>query len=309
MPQYSRYPSSTQRQPMLSKTQQSRLAPSRPQRRPLKPGLWMVVVGIILLISCTGYFKHVSAEAAASRTAQALSMQHATTRSQRFSQQLSSLETANPAIDVSVAIHSSLLGQQYFGIPGDYDGASTGKLITASDYLHHVEVGTASLSQQIDGESAQDWLQAMIVNSDDTAWSVLNTFLGHPDLARYASSIDLSHYNPTTNTFSAGDIASLLVKLQSGSLLNPSHQRLLMGYMKVANYRQYMVPAIPAGYTIYHKVGLDEDNVHDAAIIEHNGQSIELVIFTNGNGTYNWDARASLIQTITSDALTAYLPE
>jgi beta-lactamase class A len=270
----------------------------------------IVVVGFFAFISLSGYglwAQHASAEAAASRASQLLALHQAQARSTLFQKQVAVIMGDNPADNISVAVHSDLLGAQYFGTPGDYDGASTGKLITAADYLHHVDEGSASLKQQIDGQSAQSLLQAMIVNSDDTAWATLNDYLTHADLSTYASTIGLSNYDPTTNNFSAGDIADLLYKLQSGQLIKPAGQQLLLGYMKVANYREYMIPAIPAGYTAYHKVGLDNDNVHDAAIISHGGNSIELVIFTNGNGTYDWPDRALMMQQITKDALAAYL--
>ena len=76
--------------------------------------------------------------------------------------------------------------------------------------------------------------------------------------------------------------------------------------MKQANYRQYMVPAIPSYDTIYHKIGLYNDNVNDAAIITGDNQVISLVIFTNGNGTYDWPDRAILMQQITKAFLTYY---
>jgi beta-lactamase class A len=81
----------------------------------------------------------------------------------------------------------------------------------------------------------------------------------------------------------------------------------MMKYLGEANYRQYIVAAVPAGDKVYHKIGIDNDTINDAAIITSNNEYLVLVIFTNGNGSYDWSSRQQLIQTITKDAVQAYL--
>jgi beta-lactamase class A len=146
----------------------------------------------------------------------------------------------------------------------------------------------------------------MIVISDDNAWEALNTKLGYDNLQAYAATLGITDYQAYNNVLSSGDVAIVLQKLWDGELLNSAHTQQLLGYMKQANYRQYIVPAIPADDTIYHKIGLYQDNVHDAAIITHGSQAFAIVIYTNGNGVYNWPGRATIMQDITKAALKAY---
>jgi beta-lactamase class A len=294
---------------MLYRNQASYRRPNTSQPNPGRLKLRIVAVAI-LLAAFSGHSlwsKHVSAEMVASKQADAAAAVAAEKKSAIFAHQVDELIAANPADDVSVAVATSDGEVQSFGQTSTFDGASTAKLLTAADYLHHVDQGSATLKQRIDGRPAQDWLKTMLVDSDDTAWAELNDYLGHSDLTRYAESLGFSDYNADDNTFSAGDMASLLQKLYDGKLLNDSHQSLVLGYLKQANYRQYIVAAVQRDETVYHKIGIDEDVVNDAAIIANKQHYFTLVIFTNGHGTYNWDVRAQLMQSITKAAQTAFL--
>lgn len=271
------------------------------------PGTWLVVLVLIMLGGHVLWSKHVSAENLAAHQAQTEAAADAKRKASIFSNQVSALLAANPADTIGVATFSSSDGLQTYGITTPFDGASDGKLLTAADYLHHVEQGKASLQQDIDGQTASYWLKIMLVNSDDTAWAELNGYLTHDDLAAYASSIGFANYDPTINTFMPSDAARLLQQLYTGQLLNSADRSLMLGYLAEANYRQYIVPAVPSSDKVYHKIGLDGDEVNDAAIITSGQKYLVLVIFTNGNGSYNWDARAQLMQDITRDAITAYL--
>jgi beta-lactamase class A len=130
--------------------------------------------------------------------------------------------------------------------------------------------------------------------------------LGFNQLQFYANSVGLSSFQSVANTVTSNDMATLLEQLYEGQLLNSINTQLLLSYMKQANYRQYIVPAVPSDDTIYHKVGLYEDNVDDEAIIVNGKKAFAIVIFTNGNGIYNWPARAQMMQQITGSALAAY---
>jgi beta-lactamase class A len=266
---------------------------------------------IVLLVIALGghviWSKHVSAEKLAAQQLKAEELADDERKENTFANQLNTLLAGNPADTLGIATASDSDGVQSYGVNSPFDGASVGKLLTAADYLRHVEEGTASLNQDIDGQTAGYWLKIMLVNSDDTAWAELNDYLTHDNLAAYADSIGFTDYDPTVNTFLPSDVAGLLQKLYSGHLLNSADRSLMLGYLSQANYRQYIVPAVPKGDQVYHKIGLDEDEVNDAAIITSGQKYLVIVIFTNGNGTYNWDARAQLMQTITKDAIAAYL--
>ena len=214
----------------------------------------------------------------------------------------------NTNIDMSVSLIDLGNGQSaHFGDSSPFTAASVEKVLTAAYFLHQVENGQESLNESIGGNSAQYELQQMIVVSDDTAWEALNNELGYNNLANYAASIGWNDYGATANTLSTNDMALLLAKLWGGTLLNKSDTGLLLKFMKAANYRDYMVPAVPAGDTIYHKVGLYDDDVNEATVITNGHQSFAIVIFTDGNGTYDWTTRAKLMQDITRAAIKVYL--
>ncbi|HVC35889.1 MAG TPA: serine hydrolase [Candidatus Dormibacteraeota bacterium] len=265
----------------------------------------------LLLIVITGSYilwtKHAAAEAAVVRQAQIQAAAVAAKKADIFAGQVDQLMSANPTITFSISTVNSSQGLKVFGTEAAFDGASTAKLLTAADYLNHVQLKSTSLKQNIDGNSGQYWLKEMLVNSDDTAWTELNDYLTHPDLKRYANSIGFTNYDPSTNSFTSSDVARLLAKLSDGSLLWPANRSLMLNYLSQANYRDYIVPAVSSGDKVYHKAGEDDDDVHDAAIITSGSKSFVLVIFSDGNGTYDWVGRATLMQTITKDAIAAYL--
>ena len=197
--------------------------------------------------------------------------------------------------------------QLSFGVSGPMAAASVSKVLVAIDFLAEVEKGQQTMSETLDdGDIASYDMQQMIVVSDDTSWQSFIDQLTPNQLDSFARSIGVNSYDENNNTLSAYDTADLMAKLYEGKLLNKSNTDLLLGYLEQANYRQYMVPAVPSYDTIYHKIGLYNDNVNDAAIITNGTQSISLVIFTNGNGTYDWNNRATLMQEITTAFLSYY---
>lgn len=264
----------------------------------------LLAVGIFGHITWT---KHVSAEHLAEQKAAAQALQEAKQKRDNFNSQVTALLATDPGDTFSVVTASNLLPLQTLGSTDVFDGASTGKLLTAADLLTHVEQGTISLQQNIDGETAQTWLQRMIVNSDNDAWEELNDYLTHPSLSSYAASINFTNYDPDNNTFTSTDVADLLQKLYTGKLLAPTERDLLLSYLKQANYRQYIVAAVPDGYTVYHKIGFDDDELNDTAIITKGDKYLILAFYSNGNGRYDQDVRTGMIHTITTDAIAAYL--
>lgn len=213
----------------------------------------------------------------------------------------------NSDIDMSVSLIDLSDNQaEQYGDNSAFTAASTTKLITAADFLHEVELGQQSLNETVNGHTAVYEIQQMIVISDDEAWDDLNELLGFNQLQAYANSIGLNSFQSVANTVTSNDMATLLEQLYEGQLLNSINTQLLLSYMKQANYRQYIVPAVPSDDTIYHKVGLYEDDVDDEAIIVNGKKAFAIVIFTDGNGIYNWPARAQMMQQITGAALAAY---
>ena len=221
---------------------------------------------------------------------------------------ISDVTQNNSGITFGLSMINLNTGSQLnYGQTGPMAAASVSKILTATDFLNQVELGNESLSETLeDGNTASYDLQQMITVSDDNAWDSLNDELSYDQLQDYANQLGLNSYDALGNNLSASDTATLLSQLSRGKLLNPADTWLVLSYMKVANYRSFIIPAVPSHDTVYHKVGEVDDNVNDAAIISNGRQSIVLVIYTNGNGLYNWTARATLMQQIAKPVLSYY---
>ncbi len=214
----------------------------------------------------------------------------------------------NPGITFGVSINNINDGSQLnYGQTGPMTSASVSKILTATDFLKQVELGNESIDETLDdGNKASVDLNSMITVSDDNAWEALNDEVSYSQLQTYADQLGLTSYDADTNSLSPSDTADLLTRLYEGKLLNASDTQLVLSYMLNANYRTYIIPAVPSYDTVYHKVGFIDDDVNDTAIITNGKQTIVLSIYTDGNGSYDWTARASLIQKITTAVLNYY---
>lgn len=217
----------------------------------------------------------------------------------------------NPGLDVGVVATDLKTGKTYqYGDSAAYTAASVSKLVTAFGYIHKVEQGQASMQNTVGGATAQEQIRKMLVNSDNTAWKSFYAASIFPCSAQnaYAHELGLTSYDCVSNSINTADMATLLVKLQTKQLLNAAHTDLVLSYMKQANYRQYMVAAVPAGLTIYHKVGYLEDRVHDAAIITDGKTSYVLVIFSKSKtATYPMTTGTQLIHNITESGNSTFI--
>jgi beta-lactamase class A len=207
-----------------------------------------------------------------------------------------------PYMDIGVAVIDIKTGDsQAYGVQNPFVAASTAKMLTAIAYLHDVEQGKATLTQQVGGRSAKDALQALIVDSDNVAWNDFNNgVMSHAELASYAASVGLTNYNPNTNTITPTSVAKLLSDLYQEKLINHEHTQLLLSYMSQAKEVEFITNAVPAGVKVYHKPGYLADRVHDAAIIDNGKRPYVLVIFSKShtNG-YDMTKGESLFKHIT----------
>lgn len=219
-----------------------------------------------------------------------------------------SIFSANPNVRATVITVNLKTGQKLqLGSTNPYTAASTAKLLTAVTYFAQAQKGAVSLDTVMsNGQTAQYNLQQMIVLSDNDAWTLLNSYLTHAKLISQAKTIGMTAYDPDNNVLTADDMARLLQQLYNGTLINQTNRDMLMGWMQKANYRNYIVADVPDGYTVYHKVGVVDDLLHDVAIITKGDEALELVIYTDGGETYQTDTQANMIQGITTAALAAY---
>jgi beta-lactamase class A len=232
------------------------------------------------------------------------------TQSSVMTAKINDVLAANPSMDIGVSIQDLNSGKQYnVGENAPFVAASTAKVLTASLFLSRVESGQYNLKQSVGGQSANDQLRSMIVDSDNDAWHALNDLMGHPALLNYAQKIGLQNYDPDQNTLTVSDITTLLAKLYKKQLLNKADTTLLLGYMKQANVDSYIVADVPPGVTVYHKAGWLDDRVHDAAIIDNGKHPYVLTIFTKtmDKSDYPSDTGHQIFADITAASTSAFL--
>lgn len=284
-----------------------------------------IIFGVLMVsIVLAAYHVHVSAHSAGFHTVvtnptvkakpQPVTSTHTTVSSTTNSQSLptviadmnsamvgySDLSAAATLIDLNT-------GQEYdAGATSTiFKAASCAKVLTAVVYLHDVEQGQYTLSQNIDGYgTAQQLIQEMIEVSDNTAWNDLEGLLGNQEQT-YASSIGMNTYTGNGyNTMTAADEAKLLAQLAQGKLLNSSDQALLYSFMANTDDTDLIPAALPSSATVYNKYGELWGYLNDAAIVNYNSHNFVLVVFTNNpDGTTDEsDDQTSLIHAVTAAA-------
>lgn len=207
--------------------------------------------------------------------------------------------SANSQYQVGVALinlNDGVLHQ--YGVEAPFEAASTAKILTAAAYYQQVEAGTASLDDPLGAYTAGFQLQEMVQDSDNDSWSLLMGAVGLSHLTAYAASIGIT-YDPEANTLSTADMAHILAELYEGKLLNQDHTQQLLSYMQNTNY-EYLIPsAVPSNVTVYHKYGLLDGELHDAAILTDGTASYVLVVYTKGADLSDVPQRTVVIQNIT----------
>jgi beta-lactamase class A len=219
---------------------------------------------------------------------------------------INTIIAANSQYQVGVALMDTVGGQLHqYGVEEPFEAASTAKVLTAAAYLSLVEDGSASLDDDLGAYTSGFQLQAMIQDSNNDSWSLLMNAVGLARLSDYAASLNIS-YDPEVNTLSTADMAHLLAALSEGRLLNAEHTKQLLSYMQDTNFEDLIPAAVPAGVTVFHKYGLLDDELHDAAILSTSAATFVLVVYTKGDGLSDVPQRTAVIHDITeavTDAL------
>jgi beta-lactamase class A len=232
-------------------------------------------------------------------------------RMDTYTDQINRIVAAHPGQNISISTIDITSGSALtLGDQGTFTAASTAKLLTAITYLHEVETGRAKLTTYISGVQAQDLLERMIADSDNSAWQALNDYLTHDTLQAYTAKLGWTEYDSGINSLLPAEMAALTAKLYQGKLLNATHTKLLLSFMQDANKQDYIVSAVPTtGYTVYHKAGWLDGLMHDVAIITNGQKTIVLAIYTyKENGDGDSLANQELFADITKSALAAYFP-
>ena len=185
-----------------------------------------------------------------------------------------------------------------YGVREKFVAASTAKVLAAAAYYHLVETGAASLDDPLGSYTAGFQLREMIQQSDNDSWSLIMDAVGHEELTEYAASLGVN-YDPETNTLTPAEMATVVSRLYSGTLLNADHTAELLSYMQDTNYETLIPAAVPDGITVFHKYGLLGGELHDAAILTQGDAAYALVIYTKGQGLSDDPERTEVIHQLT----------
>ena len=187
-----------------------------------------------------------------------------------------------------------------YGDSTGYAAASTAKILTAAAYYHLVETGERELDTPLGSFNAAFQLKAMVNTSSDDSWLLLMQDIGYPELIEYADTLGIT-YDPEENELTPQDMALLLHKLASGTLLDADHTAELLGYMQETNDEDLIPAALDPRITVHHKYGVVEGFVHDAALLEADGRSYAVVIYTWGPNDADSANRIDLIHQLTRE--------
>ncbi|MET4096869.1 serine hydrolase [Arthrobacter sp. UYCu712] len=203
------------------------------------------------------------------------------------------------AVAVGTGVHSAARARSTTAVQAAFVAASTAKVLAAAAYYHQVESGAASLDDRLGAYDSGFQLREMIQQSDNDSWSLVMDAVGHAGLRDYAGSLGVS-YAPESNTLTAADMAGILAKLYSGSLLDSEHAAQPLSYMQGTNYEALIPAAVPDGIEVFHKYGLLDDELHDAAILAQDGRAYALVIYTKGASLADVPERTEVIRQLTT---------
>lgn len=222
--------------------------------------------------------------------------------------QINTIINENADIHISVAIKDLNSNSVHnYGFQEPMTAASVNKVLTAVDFMNEVELGNKSLDMiMADGNTAQYDIEQMIVYSDNDSWHTLNDSLTYQQMQEYAHSIGLASYYYGDNSISTADVTKLLGDTYQRKLIDESHTQLLLSYLERANYRGGIVPAVPEFDTVYHKAGVYNPALNDAAIITNGQRTVVLTIFTDSITSYNSSRIASIMQQITTPTLQTF---
>jgi beta-lactamase class A len=217
--------------------------------------------------------------------------------------ELNAIIAGNPEYQIGVALLDLSDGANktvhQYGVGEPFVAASTAKVLAAEAYYHLVETGAASLDEQLGAYSAAFQLQAMIQQSDNDSWSLIMDAVGHEELTDYAASLGVE-YSPESNTLTPSDMARILARLYSGSLLDAGDTAELLATMQDTNDETLIPAAVPAGITVFHKYGALDGELHDAGILAKDGHAYALVVYTKGEDLSSVPERREIIHQLTS---------
>lgn len=192
-------------------------------------------------------------------------------------------------IDPGRSITASVNGSKRF------EAASTYKLFVAYAVFQQINAGAMHWTDSINGKSAEQCFDDMIVKSDNPCAIAFGNKIGWGNIDNmiHGAGFNGTTVSGSTKYTNASDLAAYLQRLQAGTLFNSSDTDRLVGAMKRQIYRS----GIPAGtgLAVADKVGFVDNVIHDAGIVYGPHGPYIMVVMTSNS---SWGAIANAARQI-----------
>lgn len=194
--------------------------------------------------------------------------------------------------------------QESFTINGDeeFAAASLIKLPVIFTLYQKAEQGQIDLTTSYElkeaDKIADDWgvvnrqpagttytyrgLVELVLNqSDNVAEAILEKILGAEEIQNKIDFLGMENTDFLQRTTTAADIGLFFKKLLEGRVLNQAHRQEMQDYLTQTAFEEQIPAVLPGNVVVAHKVGIDEEVLHDAGIIFTQPPGV-LVVLTQG---------------------------
>jgi beta-lactamase class A len=137
--------------------------------------------------------------------------------------------------------------------------------------------------------------ELMITESDNTAWVMLNRYLGRYNIEAELYSIGArSTAYLVPNTTTASDVLVMLEKVADHSYTSPELSAEMLDIMTNTSFEDRLPQPLPEGARVAHKIGSYGDTFSDAGLIFPEGSQDAYYIVVIVGDTTEWTARSAI---------------
>jgi beta-lactamase class A len=122
-----------------------------------------------------------------------------------------------------------------------------------------------------------------VEQSDNTAISVIAKTIGEDKIQKTIDLLGLAKTNYRLKQTTPEDMGQLLLALHQGQALTAAHSQEIIGFLINTIFNDQIPAFLSDNLTVAHKIGLDENLLHDAAIIFTDTGDFVLVIMSQGD--------------------------
>src|SRR5215213_7735050 len=137
--------------------------------------------------------------------------------------------------------------------------------------------------------------ELMIKESDNTAWVMLNRFLGRRNIEAelYRIGARSTEYR-MSNTTTPNDVLVMLEKVADPSYTSPEHSAEMLEILTNTSFEDRLPQPLPEGARVAHKIGSYGDTFSDAGLVFPEGSQDAYYIVVIVGDTTEWAARSAI---------------